>query len=92
MARLGFTLVLATSVLAIAGAATAKEYPVGASQEKNGMEIGAVYLQPIEMDPPGVMRPAADSDVHLESDIKAAKDNKNGLRGRRLDSLSHGRL
>jgi periplasmic iron binding protein len=79
MARLGFTLVLVASVLAMATAATAKEYPVGASQEKNGMEIGAVYLQPIEMDPPGVMRPAAESDVHLESDIKAAKDNKNGF-------------
>jgi uncharacterized protein involved in high-affinity Fe2+ transport len=43
------------------------------------MEAGAVYLQPIEMDPPGVMRPAKDSDLHLESDIKAAKENKNGF-------------
>ncbi|MGA7658320.1 MAG: iron transporter, partial [Methylocella sp.] len=33
-------------------AAEAKEYPVGAPQEKNGLEISAVYLQPIEMDPP----------------------------------------
>jgi uncharacterized protein involved in high-affinity Fe2+ transport len=31
------------------------------------------------MDPPDVMRPAQDSDVHLEADIKAAKDNKNGF-------------
>jgi periplasmic iron binding protein len=79
MTRLGFTLVLVVAVLAMADTASAKEYPVGASQEKNGMEIGAVYLQPIEMDPPGVMRPAAESDVHLESDVKAAKDNKNGF-------------
>ena len=51
----------------------------GGPQTKSGMEIAAVYLQSIEMDPPGVMRPAAESDVHLESDIKAAKDNKNGF-------------
>jgi periplasmic iron binding protein len=79
MTRLEFTLVLMAGVFAMANAASAKEYPVGAAQEKNGMEIGAVYLQPIEMDPPGVMRPAAESDVHLESDVKAAKDNKNGF-------------
>jgi uncharacterized protein involved in high-affinity Fe2+ transport len=79
MTRLGFTLACAAGVIFMGCAAEAKEYPVGAPQEKNGMEIGAVYLQPIEMDPLGVMRPAAESDVHLESDIKAAKDNKNGF-------------
>ena len=79
MQRLGSTLVCAAGVIAAGCSAAAKEYPIGAPQEKNGMEIGAVYLQPIEMDPPGVMRPAKDSDLHLESDIKAAKDNKNGF-------------
>jgi periplasmic iron binding protein len=59
--------------------AVAKEYPVGKAQEKAGMEIAAVYLQPIEMDPPDVMRAAKDSDVHLEADIKAAKGNPNGF-------------
>jgi periplasmic iron binding protein len=53
--------------------------PAGAPQEKNGMEIAAVYLQPVEMDPGDIMLPAANSDVHLEADIKAAKDNKNGF-------------
>src|SRR5947209_9060657 len=57
----------------------AKEYPIGKPQMKGGMEVAAVYLQPIEMDPPGMMRDAKDSDVHLEADIKAAKDNKNGF-------------
>src|SRR5438270_5946958 len=57
----------------------AKEYPIGKPQMKAGMEIAAVYLQPIEMDPPDVMRAAKDSDVHLEADMKAAKDNKNGF-------------
>jgi periplasmic iron binding protein len=73
MTRLGFTLVCGAGVVFAGCTAEAKEYPIGTPQEKNGMEIGAVYLQPIEMDPPGVMRPAAESDVHLESDIKAAK-------------------
>jgi uncharacterized protein involved in high-affinity Fe2+ transport len=31
------------------------------------------------MDPPGMMRAAAESDVHLEADIKATKDNRNGM-------------
>ncbi len=43
------------------------------------MTIGAVYLQPIEMEPEGMMRAAADSDIHLEADIHAAKGNPNGF-------------
>src|SRR4051794_21813696 len=75
---------LFSSVVLIAGLvaalpAAAREYPIGKAVKQNGMEIGAVYLQPIEMDPPGMMRAAADSDVHLEADIKAAKGNKNGF-------------
>jgi periplasmic iron binding protein len=79
MTRAGFTLICAATAIAIVWPAAAKEYPVGTPQEKYGMEIGAVYLQPIEMDPPDVMRPASQSDVHLEADIKAAKNNKNGF-------------
>ncbi|MBS0643411.1 MAG: iron transporter [Acetobacteraceae bacterium] len=59
--------------------ATAREYPIGKPVKQNGMEIGTVYLQPIEMDPPGMMRAAAESDIHLEADIKAGKGNKNGF-------------
>ncbi|KAI94504.1 membrane protein [Rhodomicrobium udaipurense JA643] len=59
--------------------AFAKEYPIGEAQEKGGLEVAAVYLQPVEMDPPGMMRDAKDSDVHLEADIKAAKGNDNGF-------------
>jgi len=79
-ARLSLTsLYLAFGVGFGVSSLAAKEYPVGTPQEKDGMEIGAVYLQPIEMDPPGMMAPAKDSDVHLEADIKAGKDNKNGF-------------
>ncbi|TBW38035.1 hypothetical protein EYW49_10560 [Siculibacillus lacustris] len=75
-ARIG----LATALFAAATlGAAAKEYPIGKPQSVAGMEIGAVYLQPIEMDPPGMMKPAADSDVHLEADIHAAKGNKSGF-------------
>jgi uncharacterized protein involved in high-affinity Fe2+ transport len=59
--------------------ATAKEYPIGEPQQCAGMEVGAVYLQPIEMDPPGMMRPAIDSDVHMEADISALENNRHGF-------------
>lgn len=65
--------------LLAASGALAKETPIGKPQQVSGMEIAAVYLQPIEMEPAGMMRAAADSDVHLEADIKGAKDNKNGF-------------
>ncbi len=64
---------------ALTSSSMAKEYPVGTPQTVAGMEIGAVYLQPIEMAPPGMMHDAKDSDVHLEADIKAAKGNPNGF-------------
>jgi len=57
----------------------AAENPIGKPQICGAMEIAAVYLQPIEMDPPGVMRLASDSDIHLEADISATEDNKNGF-------------
>jgi uncharacterized protein involved in high-affinity Fe2+ transport len=42
-------------------AAFAKEYPIGEPQSCPGLEIGAVYLQPIEMAPAGMMRATADN-------------------------------
>ena len=72
---------LALSSLAVLWALplAAKEIPIGKPQTMNGMEIAAVYLQPVEMEPDGMMRAAKDSDVHLETDIKAAKQNSNGF-------------
>ena len=61
------------------GHAVAAEYPAGDPVIANGMEIGAVYLQPIEMEPAGMMKPAADTDIHLEADIHATRDNTNGF-------------
>ncbi len=70
---------LSLALLIFAPLSQAKEYPIGAPQQCAGMEVGAVYLQPIEMDPPGMMRPAQDSDVHLEADISANDANKHGF-------------
>ena len=61
------------------GVASALEYPIGKPQMRDGMEIAAVYLQPIAMEPPGVMRDAKVSDIHLEADIKATDKNANGF-------------
>jgi periplasmic iron binding protein len=71
--------VVAATLLVLPGSAGAREYPIGKPKTANGMEISAVYLQPIEMDPPGMMRAAAESDIHLEADIKATKGNANGF-------------
>ena len=41
-----------------------KEYPAGEPVTMNEMEIAAVYLQPIDMEPRGMGLPAAKSDIH----------------------------
>ncbi len=71
-------LTLITAVLFYAPA-FALETPIGIPQALYGMEIAAVYLQAIEMEPHGVMRPRAESDIHLECDIHAAENNPNGF-------------
>jgi len=70
---------LLAGCLVVSSLAFAKETPIGEERHEGGMTIGAVYLQPIEMEPEGMMRPAADSDVHLEADIHAAKGNPTGF-------------
>jgi len=62
---------------ALAGSAQAGDVPIGA-ENINGMEVGAVYIQPVTMEPmlPGMMNP---SDIHLEADIHALKDNAQGF-------------
>jgi periplasmic iron binding protein len=62
-----------------AGSALALEYPIGEPQNGGGLEVAAVYLQPIVMEPAGMMRPAIESDIHLEADIHVLADNPNGF-------------
>ncbi len=59
--------------------AKALETPIGLPQSLYGMEIAAVYLQAIEMEPKGIMKARAESDIHLECDIRAAENNPNGF-------------
>ena len=59
--------------------AHAAEVPIGKHQTVKGMEIGAVYLQPVKMDPEGMMKKVEESDIHLEADIHATKSNPNGF-------------
>lgn len=67
------------AALSLPLAAAAVEYPIGAPQQRNGMEIAAVYLQPIEMEPEGHMRAARESDIHIEADVQAMSSNPNGF-------------
>ena len=59
--------------------AAALEYPIGSPKHLAGMEVAAVYLQAVEMEPEGHMRKATESDIHLEADIHALGNNPNGL-------------
>jgi len=65
--------------LVLAGPVLALETPIGKPQKQAGMEIAAVYLQPVPMEPAGMMKAVADSDIHLEADIRAQGDNANGF-------------
>jgi hypothetical protein len=68
---------LAVSALLAAAPALAAERPIGEPTEKNGMTIGAVYLQAVKMEP---HHPGHDNtDIHLEADVKGAKGNPNGF-------------
>ena len=61
--------------------AQAGEKPAGETiiHKPSGMEIAAVYLQPIDMSPRGMGLSAKDAEIHLEADIHAIAGNKNGL-------------
>lgn len=71
---------LVASVL-LCTVAHAAEYPIGAPQQRHGLEIAGVYLQPVEMESVmgHTMLPATQADVHLEADIRALASNPNGF-------------
>lgn len=76
------TLVATTLIAGIFSAPAAlafKEVPIGEPINMNGMEIAAVYLQPVDMEPRGMGLSAKQSDIHLEADIHADNGNKNGF-------------
>ncbi len=61
------------------GAVHALEYPIGKPQVRAGLEVSMVYLQPVTMEPAGMMRDARASDIHLEADVKAMGHNAQGF-------------
>lgn len=63
-----------------ASGASFKEYPIGDEKEAEGMTIAAIYLQPVEMEPvqKAGLKPT-ESDIHLEADISANKNNPLGF-------------
>ena len=63
MSRLRIRLAALAAALTLPLAAAAVEYPIGAPQQRSGMEIAAVYLQPVATEPAGRMRAARESDV-----------------------------
>lgn len=77
---------LASAALALtligAGGALAEgntEHPIGETKDVNHLDVDAVWLNPIEMEPHGIDLAASQADVHLELDVHAAKGNPNGF-------------
>ena len=68
--------ILLTSILA-SSVAVADDVVIGSSTQ-HGMDIAAVYIQPVMMQP---MLPGMDkhADIHLEADISATADNIHGF-------------
>lgn len=67
-------------LLAAASSAAARDfavYPIGEPRIVNGLEVAAVYFQPIELDG-ALMHEAAGADIHLEADIRATKGDPDG--------------
>lgn len=75
--KVNFIWALGLAGLLSCSVATAGELPIGEPIDAGGMEILGVFLQPVEMEPQG--HAAAESDIHLEADIHANADNKNGF-------------
>ena len=67
------------AVLLLGAQAQAAERPVGEPIERDGMKVGAVYLQGVLMDPVDDICGPNDADIHLEADIHALKGNPNGF-------------
>ncbi len=80
------SMVLATvlAVFMLAGtclAAGFQEYPIGDEQEvpEAGINVAAIYFQPIAMEPAGMGLPPNKADIHLETDITAIEGNLTGF-------------
>jgi uncharacterized protein involved in high-affinity Fe2+ transport len=79
MSRFPLRSLVVVTLAGLSFTAQALEYPIGVPQQRDGMEIAAVYLQPVEMEPDGMMMKASEADIHIEADIRAIANNPNGF-------------
>lgn len=62
------------------GDAGFQEFPMGDPHEVEGMDVGAVYFQAVDMEPRDKAGLSADeADIHIEADIHTLKNNKTGF-------------
>ncbi len=71
------TAIIVAGIFAASAPANADEKEIGEPVAINGLNVAAVYLQPVKMNP---MEPMpGETDIHLEADISAAEGNTNGF-------------
>ncbi len=73
------TLAAALGLYAAAGAASAREYPIGGPVHMHDMEIASNYLIGVKMAPMDPGMPTGLDVVHLETDVHATADNTYGF-------------
>lgn len=56
-------------------AAGFEEFPIGDDIELGPLNVAGVYFQPVDMEPVGKSLAPADSDMHMEADISALKND-----------------
>ncbi|MBQ9274896.1 MAG: iron transporter [Succinivibrio sp.] len=52
-----------------------EEFPIGDDLELGPLNVGAVYFQPVDMEPAGMGLSAAESNMHIEADIHALQND-----------------
>lgn len=70
----GLSAVLALTMGA-ANAAGFEEFPIGDDIQVGPLNVGAVYFQPVDMEPAGMGLPADEADMHIEADIHAVEND-----------------
>lgn len=61
------------------GEAGFQEFPIGEEKEVEGIAIGGVYFQAVDMEPKEKAGMGSEGDIHLEADIKGLKNNRAGF-------------
>lgn len=72
------SLFITAIILASSTAANSADVQIGEEAHKNGMNIAAVYIQPVMMEPDHGAS-YKEANIHLEADIHATENNPNGF-------------